>query len=249
MKFAIIIALCVISQCCTKKADVSQSNPDDRPESKVARHGMVPNQQPVRQQAKSALQDPRKCTPPAISEWAKKISSEEDINYLEALSILYSTLAGSQPHGDLRFKAAFYHVISDDSENISQLMGELPTGDLRRMCVGFIRGEDMPSDKLTKIYEAMPESIDRAQVANILVSTCYFKNGIDSALNSVRSLGTLDERTEALNNLASQMAGSYKLRGRNLSVYEIQQIREFAKEVGQEERISFYLKDISPGER
>lgn len=169
---------------------------------------------------------------------AGKMADDEGISYPEALNELYLTLGNGQPPvmaSSLR--GLFGETMLKDPAGIESIMSELPAGDLRRVGVACIRGEALPIKTIKEVYSLMPESEDRSEIANELVTRSFLDEGVDSALTVIKTISSHHERDRALNALASCMSTSESFGGRSVNDKDVDKIKSYAKSIGQERQV------------
>lgn len=246
MKIHLILAVSIITlQACSKKqnegkqekifSNGSKFSVEQEPRSDANNFG-------IRERAKLTLQRAELNTSEQIDknveilqQFTRELEIEEQLSHAEAFNELFIDLTNNQPaDSPLNVRIVFIRAFLSDSEGIASLMGELPAGEMRRLGVALIRGKGLVPEQLTKIYQAMPESADRSDIADEIVAQTLFAKGVDSALGFVQSLTSVFERENALKVLASSMATANQGSRNAMTSTDVEKVKAYAKSIGQD---------------
>jgi hypothetical protein len=164
-----------------------------------------------------------------IKQLSEETASKDHTSLSEGFNSVYLSASENLSGGALlSTKLAFISVILDNPESAPSLIGGLPSGELRSGCVGSIFVTPHSIEFIKKTYSSLPESADKTRLGGILVQTTYFRNGIDSALDAIRSLDSATDRNESLRNLGIQIYDVWMKNGSDASMEDKQKIIEFA---------------------
>lgn len=245
MNRTILIAIFWATQGCSEKEHVRNRESGVLPKNAAVQTGNDPQQESLLQAAKLKFPELSfnnaetfKACCASIGDYADRVADSENLTRGQALNELFLALINHENELEkTRIKAVFGQVFLEDSRGLSVTMSELPAGDLRRNCVAYIRGKGLGSETLSEIYSAMPQSADRSAISKMFVSKSYYEGGVETALISIQSLKTDDERKKALYLLTDRMSGSNANGRRKITVLEIAKVREYAKRSGYEDQL------------
>jgi len=148
-------------------------------------------------------------TPEKITDYVKDRADRLGVTQAEALSVVFDEIVSGQDRGrQLSVFTSFYPVIFLGESRMSELLSTMPAGDLRKLIIQGLSQYEL--EEILEIYHAMPESADRTRVGTRAVTTAYFRNGFDAAVEILKSMTLRTEADAALLALVGQMDAVYR---------------------------------------
>lgn len=149
-------------------------------------------------------------SPKKLVALADEYEKKYGITRAEAYARIYAeAVEGKTEREERHVGIMFSPGMVKEEPRIAEVMGGLPAGALRSACVAAVSGSGPEQGKVKAIYEAMPESHDRAVVRNVYVTREFLDAGAAGAIAFLDSLGTEHERREALERLAGSVVPAH----------------------------------------
>ena len=169
-----------------------------------------------------------------VRDCARRIGAERSISYGEAMNELSLHVGEGDPGHRVRWLRNWIAdaIVSDAKENVVKILGELPSGDLRRDCIAQIRNKQISPSDLKEYYDGMPDSGDRRTIGKLYVCQTYYDSGMDVAIQRLGELSNDKEREGAVMEMGGQMSAISRSDPNKISVEEIEKLRQYGKSIG-----------------